>query len=102
LWREINLIPKYLFEQIDGRNYSFERLYELAPLIFANDSNYLWTLISHHSHSSRTALQYSDVGDALKRPLELTRLRYPSVLPEMDAEKRIRYISSTTNERIAC
>lgn len=37
-------IPRYLFEQVEGRSWSVERLYKLGPLLFANDANYFWVL----------------------------------------------------------
>jgi len=38
------LIPQYLFEQVEGRSWSVERLYKFAPLFLTNDSNCFWVL----------------------------------------------------------
>jgi len=38
-------IPRYLFEQIEGRSWGVERLYAFAPLFLDNDANYFWVLV---------------------------------------------------------
>jgi len=43
---DFNLIPKYLFEQIEGRSWSVERLCKFAPTLLVNDASRVWKLVN--------------------------------------------------------
>ena len=40
-----NIIPKYLFEQVEGRSYTVDRLYKLAPFV-VNTNHFMWVYVN--------------------------------------------------------
>lgn len=41
----IHIIPKHLFEQVEGRSWSVDRFYKYAPAILSSGTNCFWALV---------------------------------------------------------
>jgi ABC-type nitrate/sulfonate/bicarbonate transport system permease component len=43
------LIPRYLFEQIKGRDWEVENIYKFGPLFVSNPLNRVWVLLKNNT-----------------------------------------------------